>query len=105
VQTLVAKFAVGQVVHHTLFNYRGVVVDVDPVFRGSDEWYDKMAPSRPPKNRPWYKVLMHATDNQTYVAERNLETDTSGDPITHPDLNSYFVGFADGAYVLRQRGN
>ena len=104
-ETVTAKFAVGQIVHHRLFNYRGVIVDVDPVFRGSDEWYEKMAPSRPPKDRPWYKVLMHGTDNQTYVAERNLEPDTSGDPIVHPDLDGYFTQFVEGVYILRQRGN
>ncbi|QNT68468.1 heat shock protein HspQ [Defluviicoccus vanus] len=104
-ETVTAKFAVGQVVHHRLFNYRGVIVDVDPVFRGSDEWYEKMAPSRPPKRRPWYKVLMHGTDNQTYVAERNLEPDASGDPVHHPDLDAYFSQFVDGVYILRQRGN
>lgn len=104
-ETVTAKFAVGQVVHHRLFNYRGVIIDVDPVFRGSDEWYERMAPSRPPKQKPWYKVLMHGTDNQTYVAERNLEADPSEDPIIHPDLEAYFTGFVNGAYVLRQRGN
>ena len=30
-----AKFSVGQVIHHTKFGYRGVIVDVDPEFRGS----------------------------------------------------------------------
>ena len=29
-----AQFAVGQVVQHKLFNYRGVIVDVDPQFQG-----------------------------------------------------------------------
>lgn len=104
-ETVTARFAVGQVVHHRLFDYRGVIIDVDPVFRGSDEWYEKMAPSRPPKYKPWYKVLMHGTDNQTYVAERNLEPDSSGDPVVHPDLDTYFSGFIEGVYVLRQRGN
>ncbi len=101
----IAKFAVGQIVHHTLFNYRGVVVDVDAEYSGTNAWYEEMAPSRPPKSRPWYHVLMHGTDTRTYVAERNLEADDSGDPIDHPELERYFVGFTDGAYVARQRGN
>jgi heat shock protein HspQ len=103
--TVFARFSVGQIVRHKLFNYRGVVIDVDPRFAGSEDWYEKMAPSRPPKNKPWYKVLMHSTDNHTYVAERNLEPDDSGDPIAHPDLESYFIGLSDGGYVPRARGN
>jgi heat shock protein HspQ len=101
----IAKFAVGQIVHHTLFNYRGVIFDVDPEYAGTDGWYQEMAPSRPPKNRPWYHVLMHGTDTRAYVAERNLEADLSGDPIDHPDLDRYFVAFTDGGYVIRRRGN
>lgn len=100
-----AKFAVGQPVYHKLFNYRAVIVDVDPEFRGSDDWYAKMAPSRPPKDRPWYHVLVHGAGTRCYVAERNLDADRSGDPIVHPELDSYFVGFTEGAYILRQRGN
>lgn len=103
--TVFARFSVGQVVRHKLFNYRGVIVDVDPCFAGSEDWYEKMAPSRPPKDKPWYKVLMHSTDNHTYVAERNLEADDSGDPIVHPDLDAYFIGLGDGGYVPRGRGN
>lgn len=103
--TVFARFSVGQIVRHKLFNYRGVVVDVDPRFAGSEEWYEKMAPSRPPKNKPWYKVLMHSTDNHTYVAERNLEPDESGDPIAHPDLDAYFIGLGESGYVSRARGN
>lgn len=104
-ETVFARFAVGQIVRHTLFNYRGVIVDVDPAFRGSDEWYEEMAPSRPPRDKPWYKVLMHSTANLTYVAQRNLEPDISGDPIEHPDLDAYFLGFDEGCYLPRSRGN
>ena len=100
-----ARFAVGQIVRHKLFNYRGVIVDVDPFFAGSDDWYEKMAPSRPPKDKPWYRVLMNATDNQTYVAERNLEPDESGEEIVHPDVDRHFAALASGRYLPRVRGN
>ena len=76
-----AKFTVGQLVSHRLFNYRGVIVDVDPEFEGSDEWYRQVAQSRPPKDQPWYHVLVHLAVHSTYVAERNLEADSSGDPV------------------------
>jgi len=100
-----AKFNVGQVIHHRLFNYRGVVLDVDPVFQGSEEWYDQVAHSRPPKDKPWYRVLVDEAEHETYVAERNLESDTTGDPIRHPFLDDFFSRLADGSYRLRSRHN
>jgi len=51
------KFAVGQLIHHILFNYRGVIIDIDPEFYGTEEWYNQVARSRPPKDKPWYHVL------------------------------------------------
>jgi heat shock protein HspQ len=105
VNIVFASFSVGQVVRHKLFDYRGVIIDVDPQFLGTDQWYEKMAPSRPPKNKPWYKVLMHDTDSHVYVAERNLTADRSGDSITYPDLDDYFIDVAESCYVPRQRGN
>ena len=33
-----ALFEIGQIVHHRLFDYRGVVLDVDPDFQGGEEW-------------------------------------------------------------------
>ena len=49
---LSAKFFVGQLVHHKRFDYRGVVFDVDATFQGTDKWYEEVARSRPPKDRP-----------------------------------------------------
>jgi len=100
-----AKFSVGELVHHTLFDYRGVVIDVDPQMMLSDEWYDAVARSRPPKDQPWYHVLVHDALHQTYVAERNLEPDTSGEPIRHPLIDARFSGFSDGRYVATERTN
>ncbi len=100
-----AKFAVGQLVHHKLFGYRGVIVDVDASYQGSDEWYEEVAHNAPPKDRPWYHVLVHGADYETYVAERHLESDVSNAPINHPDLGRFFDGFRNGAYVVRRRMN
>jgi heat shock protein HspQ len=89
---------VGQVVHHLRFDYRGVVVDADATFQGSDEWYDQMARSRPPRDAPWYHVLVDGAEHSTYVAERHLEPDESGDPIDHPMLDAFFERFGGGRY-------
>ena len=103
--THAAKFRIGQLIRHRLFDYRGVVFDVDPVFRGSAEWYEAMARSRPPKDQPWYHVLVHDAAHTTYVAERNLAADESEAPIRHPILDDLFADFADGTYVPRRRAN
>lgn len=95
------RFNVGQLVHHRLFDYRGVIADVDPSFQGSEAWYERMARTRPPKDRPWYRVLVHNGEYETYVAERNLEPDALGEPIKHPLVETLFEGFRNGRYVRR----
>lgn len=102
---LKAKFTIGQLVHHKLFDYRGVIVDVDPEFLGNQGWYEQMAPSQPPKDKPWYHVLVHDSVHRTYVAERNLELDTDPTPIDHPEVEDYFSELNDGQYVLKDRRN
>ena len=103
--TLRAKFAIGQLVHHKLFDYRGVIVDVDPTFQGTEEWYERVARSRPPKDRPLYHVLVHDAQHMAYVAERNLEPDDSQDPIRHPLLSEFFATFQDGRYTGADQPN
>lgn len=97
-----AKFFIGQIVHHNRFDYRGVVVDVDATFQGTDAWYDQVARSRPPKDRPWYRVLVDGGEHETYVAERHLEPDSEKRPISHPAIELVFTGFEDGVYRQRQ---
>ena len=94
-----AKFQVGELIHHKRFDYRGVVVDVDASFSGTEEWYNTMARSNPPKDEPWYHVLVHQAEHSTYVAERTLETDLTGEPVAHPFLNQFFDALRDGVYV------
>ena len=98
-----AKFSIGQTVSHRLFGYRGVIYDVDPVFLGSEEWYDQVAKSRPPKDQPWYRVLVHDAQHETYVAERNLTADSSGAEVAHPAIAELFSEFRDGVYAPRRR--
>ena len=100
-----AQFHVGEVVRHQLFDYRGVIYDVDPEFQLDDEWYESMAQSRPPKDEPWYHVLVDGQAHSTYVAQRNLESDPSGDPVRHPLVRRHFSARRDGHYVARARAN
>ncbi|MGR9107867.1 MAG: heat shock protein HspQ [Gammaproteobacteria bacterium] len=100
-----AKFTLGQIVHHRLFDYRGVIFDIDFQYEGSDEWYDTIARSRPPKDQPWYHVLVDNADHETYVAERNLESSENAEPIRHPCVALYFSGIKNGLYVPMLRKN
>ncbi|MEH6344291.1 MAG: heat shock protein HspQ [Bermanella sp.] len=93
------KFSVGELIHHKLFKYRGVIVDIDVNFQGSEDWYETVAKSRPPKNKPWYHVLVHDSQHTTYVAQRNLQADENEDPIVHPLLNQYFCRMENGKYI------
>ncbi len=99
------EFHAGQVIHHKFFDYRGVVVGVDQRFQLSEEWYEEVARSRPPKDQPWYHVLVHGSSHTTYVAERNLEPDTSGEPVRHPMTQAFFRSFRDGHYLTAGRVN
>ena len=96
------NFSIGDVVHHRLFGYRGVIVDVDRSFQATEEWYETVAKSRPPKNEPWYHVLVHGSDHSTYVAEQNLEADSVESPIDHPMIEHFFSMFVDGKYTRNE---
>ncbi|MGD2113265.1 MAG: heat shock protein HspQ [Gammaproteobacteria bacterium] len=100
-----AKFSIGQCIQHKLFDYRGVIVDVDPEFLGTDEWYEQVARSRPPRNEPWYHVLVHDQGHETYVAERNMAADDSHEPVNHPLVDAFFTGFRDGVYMSDRSSN
>lgn len=100
-----AQFSIGQLVDHKLFAYRGVIFDVDPEFMLSEQWYETVARSRPPKDQPWYHVLVDNNTHSTYVAERHLTCAEDLSQINHPMLGEFFQSFVDGHYVSHQRGN
>ena len=97
-----AKFGVGQLVHHLLFDYRGVIFDVDATFQGTDE---KVAQTRPPRDQPWYHVLVDGAQHTTYVAERHLEADRSGADVEHPLVPELFGILENGWYASRLNVN
>ena len=93
------RFFIGQQILHKRFNYRGLIYGIDEEFRGTEAWYKQMARSKPPKDEPWYHVLVHEADHTTYVAERNMTPYEGDEYIDHPLLPAYFDGFKDGVYV------
>ncbi len=100
-----AKFSMGQLVYHQLFDYRGVIFDVDFEFQGTEQWYQQVARSRPAKDQPWYRVMVDNTLHCTYVAESNLLSSERFEPIHHPLLELYFNRFDGVRYHCRENFN
>jgi heat shock protein HspQ len=101
-----AKFAIGQVVRHRLFPFRGVVFDVDPQFSNTDEWYEAIPKEvRPRKDQPFYHLLAENSETEyiAYVSEQNLLEDESGEPVRHPQLRELFDRKPDGQYAPKDR--
>jgi heat shock protein HspQ len=101
-----AKFAIGEVVRHRFFPFRGVIYDVDPVFGNTEEWWLSIpAELRPAKDQPYYHLLAEnaQTTYTAYVSEQNLLPDDSGEPCRHPLLEELFEGPQAGRYTLRSR--
>ena len=98
-----ANFTIGDVVKHCLFDFRGVVYDIDPVFANSDEWYDAIPKDlQPSKDQPFYHLLAENADSSyvAYVSQQNLLEDNSGEPVMHPDVGHMFKTLDDGKYQL-----
>ena len=98
-----ARFGIGEVVRHRVFDFRGVVFDIDPVFANSEEWYEAIPKEvRPHREQPFYHLL--AENGQSYyvayVSEQNLVPDETGEPVDHPDLGDLFGDFEDGRYPV-----
>jgi heat shock protein HspQ len=105
-----AKFKLGQVVRHRLFDFRGIIFDVDPLFNNTDEWYERIPEERRPrKDQPFYHLLAENEDKTTYIAyvsQQNLEKDHSKVPFNHPSVKLLFDGNdSEGNYIVRQSTN
>jgi heat shock protein HspQ len=99
-KTRIAKYKIGQVVKHRLFSFRGVVFDIDPEFKNTEEWWQSIpAEIRPRKDQPFYHLFAEndETEYVAYVSEQNLLPDTSGIPVRHPDVGHLFERDEGGA--------
>jgi heat shock protein HspQ len=104
-----AKYAIGQVVKHRFYPFRGIIFDVDPTFSNTEEWWLLIpAEMRPIKDQPFYHLFAENAETEyvAYVSEQNLVPDTSGTPLRHPQIKEMFEQDASGAYRVReQRAN
>jgi len=99
-----ARYAIGDVVKHRVFAFRGVIFDVDPTFNNTEEWWLSIPEHvRPRKDQPFYHLLAENDENAyvAYVSEQNLLPDESGEPVGHPQAPVIFESFDHGHYTLR----
>ena len=101
---MAARYALGQVVRHRIFPFRGIIFDVDPIFANTEEWWLSIPEEvRPSKEQPFYHLLAQNAETEyvAYVSEQNLLPDETGEPLRHPLLNEVFDQDEGGAYRLR----
>ena len=97
-------FNIGDIVKHRIYPFRGVIVDVDPEFSNTEEWYQSIpAEIRPSREQPYYHLMAENTETfyTAYVSQQNLVGDGENGPLEHPDLEEIFSGMDQGKYHLR----
>ena len=97
-------FNIGDIVKHRIYPFRGVIVDVDPEFSNTEEWYQSIpAEIRPSRQQPYYHLMAENTETfyTAYVSQQNLVGDGKNGPLEHPDLEEIFSGMDHGKYHLR----
>ncbi len=100
-----AAFSIGSVVRHRIFDFRGVVFDIDPVFANSEEWYQSIPePVRPAKDQPFYHLFAENSESSyiAYVSQQNLLPDHKQGPINHPGIDAVFEGWNGDQYQLKR---
>lgn len=99
-----AKFQLGQVVRHRVFNFRGVIFDVDHTFSNTEEWWEAIPEDiRPRRDQPFYHLFAEneETEYVAYVSEQNLLPDDTGEPVRHPQVTDMFER-RNGEYYARE---
>ena len=84
-----------------MFDFRGVIYDVDFEFNSSEEWYRSIPKDvRPRKDQPFYHLLAENNEitYEAYVSEQNLVSDDSNEPIKHPLIEEIFTGKRGSGY-------
>lgn len=102
----VARFAIGQVVCHRVYEFRGVVFDVDPEFSDCVAARETvLVEGRSRKDQPFYYLLAENDANPyvAYVSEQSMVLDTSDEPVSHPQLDDLFERDQTGRYRSRKR--
>jgi heat shock protein HspQ len=99
------NFSLGAIVRHRLYDFRGVVFDIDAEFGNTEEWYEAIPEHlRPRKDQPFYHLLAENPESYyvAYVSEQNLVEDAANGPVGHPKIPELFDRLEDGRYVFKQ---
>ncbi|GAA4035682.1 heat shock protein HspQ [Parerythrobacter jejuensis] len=102
---LSARFAIGDVVRHRRFDFRGVIFDIDPVFANSEEWYESIPQEiRPRRDQPFYHLFAENDESSyvAYVSQQNLLQDGESGPVEHPQVPELFDEFDGERYRMRR---
>lgn len=92
----------GQIVKHTGYFYRGVIVKIDEEFKASHAWYEAHQ-MKVAKEQPWYHMLLSEINQVGYAAQSDLIPDESCQKIEHPLVPIFFHPFQDGHYLRNNR--
>ncbi|CVI61980.1 MULTISPECIES: heat shock protein HspQ [Agrobacterium] len=96
-----AKFMLGEIVRHKVFPFRGVVIDVDPEYANTEEWWNAIpAEIRPDRDQPFYHLLAEneETEYVAYVSEQNLVHDENETPLRNPNIGRIFDKAPNGEW-------
>ncbi len=94
------RFRIGDLICHTRYRYRGVIVGSDPVCVADEKWYQHNQ-TQPDRDQPWYHVLVHGARHSTYAAQANLDVDLGAEQVVHPMTRVFFGHFSAGRYHPR----
>ena len=93
---IIAKFGLGQIVRHRQAAFRGVVIDVDPVFAGRPGDTGAISP-----DQPFYQVLALGADGGfvAYAPEDALEHYPELSAVTREAERRWFTTDARGRHA------
>jgi len=86
-----ARFNIGEIVIHKRQGYRGVVIDIDPLFQASGEYNPRNHRREFAKRNPWYRILVDSSSQMTYVEETMITKDLSEKNIENPNIDRYLT--------------
>ena len=72
----------------------------------TEEWWQSIPiENRPRKEQPYYHLLAENAQGPyiAYVSEQNLVPEENPDPVSHPEIDTFFEGLRDDLYIARPR--
>lgn len=93
------RFSVGQVIFNRSGPYRGVVAGWDEVTKVPKGWPSLHRSRQPWLSKPHYSILVHGSNQSTYIVDDNSELERVPDEVSHPMVSVLFSHFNGQVYV------